>query len=109
MVVRHFKPTIIEEAHERILLSHAVAECRAQQATLVFHLLVGRLSELEVRDDVRPEMAIAQRLALVGTALLPEPIELEHAHDAGETLARDRVLRRDRGFPQLGSRMAPAP
>src|SRR3954470_4837736 len=99
MVVRHFETTIFEKAHQRILLSHAVAERRAQQATLVLHALVGLLGEREERHHVRPEMAIAQRLALVGTAILPAPFELEHALDAGEPLARDRVLRRDSGFP----------
>src|SRR5215468_12791567 len=99
MVVRHFETTILEKAHQRIFLSHAVAERRAQQATLVLHALVGILGELEERDDVWAEMAIAQRLALVGAAILPASFELEHAHDAGEGLARNRVLHRDSGFP----------
>src|SRR5262245_46607938 len=99
MVVRHLETTILEEAHERVLLAYAVSERRAQQATLVLHALVCLLGEREERDDVRPEMAIAQRLALVGTAILPTPFELEHTHDPGEALARDWVLRRDSGFP----------
>src|SRR5678816_2294047 len=109
MVVRHFETTVLEKAHERILLAHAVAERRAQKATLVLHPLVGILGEREERGDVGPEMAITQCLALVGTVILPGPFELEHAHDAGETLARDRVLRRDSGFPQLGPCVTPAP
>src|SRR5215468_6094171 len=75
----------------------------------MLHSLVCLLGEPEERDDMRPEMAIAQRLALVGAERLPAPVELEHAHDAGESLARDRVLRRDGGFPQLCSCVAPAP
>src|SRR5215468_1155949 len=109
MVVRHFETTILKKTHQRILLAHAVAERRAQQATLMLHSLVCLLGELEERDDMRPEMAIAQRLALVGAERLPASFELEHAHDAGETLACDWVLRRDGGFPPLGSCVAPAP
>src|SRR3954469_16492606 len=109
MVVRHFETTVLKKAYQRILLSSAVAERRTQQAALMLHPFVGLLGEFKEGDDVRPEMAVAQRLALVRTAILPASFELEHAHDAGEPLARDRVLSRDSGFPELGSRVALIP
>src|SRR3977135_935878 len=100
MVVCHFEATVLEKAHQRILLSHAVAECRAQQAALVFHPFVGILGEREESDDVRPEMTIAQRLALIGIVIPPASLELEHTHDARKPLARDRCLCRESGITE---------
>ena len=51
MVVGHLETIVVEEARQCILLAHAVAEHRAQQATLVLHPLICRFGELEERDD----------------------------------------------------------
>jgi hypothetical protein len=94
-VVGHLEPAVVEKTHQRVLLANAVTERGAQHAALMLHALVLLLDELKERLDVRPEVTIAQRLALVVRTILPDPLELEHAHDACERLARDDVLGRE--------------
>src|SRR5258705_4998516 len=86
----------------------AVAEGGAQHTALMLDLLVGGLDELEERDDVNTEVAIAQPLSDVGQPVLPGVVQMEHAHDPRERFARDDMLRGDRRLPVLRARMRPA-
>src|SRR5690606_35874179 len=99
-VVVEQQSSVVEEAHERVLLPVRVAERAAERATRNVAVAVLGRDPLEERLGVRPQMDIAEALDLGGRLVPPRRVELEDSSDAREPFARERIFVRG-GLPEL--------
>jgi hypothetical protein len=108
VVVGELEAAVVEEARERAVLAVGVAERRTQQAALVADARVLDGDPREEGVGVRPQVPLALGLDLGVREIAPGAVEVEDALDAQHGLARDGVLRGDRGLPELATAVAPA-
>jgi hypothetical protein len=107
-VVVYAQPTVVEEAHEGVLLANDVAESSSQEASLSAHALVLGLGPRKEGDDLGSAVLVAQSLDLVWRLVTPPRLALVQSADAVDGLASDGALGRNRRLPELSSGVAEA-